>query len=71
MASETYCNSIGPEASYKYNFDADDYTHLNAWGSVVFGRMVSGLLGDKYADVKAVTLANATLSAEIEEGVAA
>ncbi|KAG9893935.1 SGNH hydrolase, partial [Aureobasidium melanogenum] len=39
IASTEYCNAIGPEAAWKYNLNPADYTHLNGWGSVVFGRM--------------------------------
>lgn len=48
-----------------------DHTHLNVLGSVVFGRMVSDLMADKYADIAAVTRENATLSDEIWGGVPA
>jgi hypothetical protein len=66
-----YCNAIGPEAAWKYNLNPTDYTHLNAWGSVVFGRMVSDLLVRRFGDIGAVTERNGTLSREIWEGVAA
>ncbi|KAG9965854.1 SGNH hydrolase, partial [Aureobasidium melanogenum] len=71
IASTGYCNAIGPEAAWKYNLNPTDYTHLNAWGSVVFGRMVSDLMVRRFEDIAAVTERNGTLSREIWEGVAA
>ena len=72
-ASEDYCNAIGPEASWKYNLDdtANDTTHLNDHGSVVFGRLVSDLLVEKYEDIAYWTRPNGTLTSEIERGVSA
>ena len=76
LASEEYCNAIGPEASWKYNLvnatNEGDRTHLNAWGSVVFGRLVSDLLVEKYGSVfQEWTVANSTLSEDLGEGIAA
>lgn len=71
LASERYCNAIGPQASWKYNLNPDDTTHLNSWGSVVFGRLVSDLLGEKFEDIRMWTVANETLSRELQEGVPA
>lgn len=70
-ASTEYVNEIGPEASYVYNLASDDYTHLNDWGKVVFGRMVSDLMVEKYKDIAAWTKPNATLSEQIENGIPA
>jgi len=72
-ASQDYCNAIGPAASWAYNLDdtANDTTHLNDHGSVVFGRIVSDLLVAKYDDIARWTKANATLSAEIKAGIPA
>lgn len=76
IASEDYCNAIGPEASWRYNlFNATrqgDTTHLNEWGGTVFGRLVSDLLVEKYGEVFGEwTVPNATLSALLEEGLPA
>ncbi|KAH0348890.1 SGNH hydrolase, partial [Aureobasidium melanogenum] len=71
IASTGYCNAVGPEAAWKYNLNPTDYTHLNAWGSVVFGRMVSDLMVRRFEDIAAVTGRNGTLSRAIWEGVAA
>jgi lysophospholipase L1-like esterase len=70
-ASTDYVNAIGPNASWAYNYLPDDRTHLNEWGSVVFARMVSDLLVEKYRDVAVWTRPNATLSAALREGVPA
>ena len=72
-ASTDYCNAIGPEASWAYNLNdtANDTTHLNDWGSVVFGRMVSDLMVEKYEDIRLWTRQNETLTWEIEHGIPA
>ncbi|RYP51587.1 hypothetical protein DL768_003094 [Monosporascus sp. mg162] len=43
-ASIDYVNAIGEAAAHSYNLKEGDRTHLNDWGSVVFGRMVADLL---------------------------
>ncbi|CBX92723.1 hypothetical protein IAQ61_005905 [Plenodomus lingam] len=50
-ASTKYLNSIGAEKAATYNLDADDFTHLNAEGSVVFGNMVAMLLDEGVEEV--------------------
>ena len=79
-ASTNYCNAIGPAASWVYNLEdggnvtqlnGTDQTHLNAKGSVVFGRMVSDLMVEKYEDIKFWTRPNATLTYELEHGIPA
>jgi lysophospholipase L1-like esterase len=71
QASTDYVNAIGGSAADAYNLAQGDRTHVNAWGGVVFGRMVSDLLVEKFEDVKAWTVANETLSGLIRDGVAA
>ncbi|TLS25947.1 hypothetical protein PpBr36_07766 [Pyricularia pennisetigena] len=44
QASASYVQALGAEASKKYNSNPGDTTHLDKWGSVVFGRMVADLL---------------------------
>ncbi|EHA57492.1 hypothetical protein MGG_15479 [Pyricularia oryzae 70-15] len=44
QASASYVQALGAEASNKYNSSPRDTTHLDKWGSVVFGRMVADLL---------------------------
>ena len=69
IASENYVNAIGKTEASKYNLAASDWTHLNTWGGVVFARIVSDLLVEKYpSDFQAYTKANATLSALIKAG---
>ncbi|KAK5137880.1 hypothetical protein LTR08_006649 [Meristemomyces frigidus] len=73
LASTNYCNAIGPAASWVYNLNdtANDTTHLNDYGSVVFGRIVSDLMVEKYDDIKFWTKPNATLTYELDHGIPA
>ncbi|KAF7184978.1 Rhamnogalacturonan acetylesterase RhgT [Pseudocercospora fuligena] len=72
LASQEYVNAIGPEASWEYDLAEGDHTHLNDYGSVVFGRLVSDLLVEKYGEIfEEWTVPNATLSAALEEGIPA
>lgn len=72
IASTDYVNAIGSAASHKYNLIPSDNTHLNDWGSVVFGRMVSDLLVEKYSELFGKwTVKNETLSEAIKNGVPA
>ncbi|ORY18168.1 SGNH hydrolase-type esterase domain-containing protein [Clohesyomyces aquaticus] len=68
LASQNYVNAIGKTAASKYNLATDDWTHLNQWGGVVFARVVSDLLVEKFPELKSCTKANATLSALIAAG---
>lgn len=69
QASLNYVNAIGKTAASKYNLASDDWTHLNEWGGVVFARIVSDLLVEKYPDLFAdATKKNETLSALIKAG---
>jgi hypothetical protein len=68
-ASTAYVNAIGQAAADKYNLAQGDRTHLNEFAGVVFARIVSDLLVEKYAEeFEGVTVANETLSRAIEEG---
>ena len=67
LASQTYVNAIGKDAASKYNLAANDWTHLNEWGGVVFARIVSDLLVEKFPELKTVTKSNETLSALIKK----
>ncbi len=68
-ASENYCNAIGENATKPYDLYGTDTTHLSPWGAVVFSRIVSDLLVEKYpAEFDAVTVKNATMTKLIEEG---
>ncbi|KAB5531452.1 SGNH hydrolase-type esterase domain-containing protein [Coniochaeta sp. 2T2.1] len=44
LASLSYVNALGSVHAQAYNLNPTDMTHLNDWGSVVFGRMVADLL---------------------------
>lgn len=70
-ASTDYCNAIGAAASDSYNLAQGDRTHLNSWGGVVFGRLVSDLMVEKFEDIREWTAPNATLSEQIRDGVQA
>ncbi|KAH7007610.1 GDSL-like Lipase/Acylhydrolase [Ilyonectria destructans] len=66
-----YVNSIGEEASHVYNLAPDDNTHLNDYGSVVFGRMVADLLLKKEPRLARWIASNDTLSAALAQGIPA
>ncbi|ORY72174.1 SGNH hydrolase-type esterase domain-containing protein [Pseudomassariella vexata] len=70
-ASMAYVNAIGNASAQAYNLNPTDQTHLNAWGSVVFGRMVADLLLEEKPMLEEWILPNNTLSWEIANGVAA
>ncbi|KAI3317224.1 SGNH hydrolase-type esterase domain-containing protein [Xylariaceae sp. AK1471] len=68
QASLNYINAIGATAAHVYDLNAGDSTHLNSWGSVVFGRIVADLLLEKKGDLKTWIRANETLSTLIKNG---
>ena len=69
QASTDYVNAIGQTAADAYDLSAGDRTHLNAKGAVLFSRLVSDLLVEKYpADFQNVTKSDAQLSALIKAG---
>ncbi|KAI4592149.1 hypothetical protein KJ359_011476 [Pestalotiopsis sp. 9143b] len=70
-ASLNYVDTIGEEAAHTYNLSPDDNTHLNAWGQVVFGRMVSDLIVRALPELESWIVPNETLSNEIWSGIAA
>lgn len=47
-ASTDYVNAIGSAEADKYNLAAGDRTHVNEHGGVVFARIVSDLISEKY-----------------------
>ena len=73
-ASTAYVNAIGQNGADTYNWGdngttGNDRTHLNPWGEVVFARMVSDLLVEKYGgEFGQWTVGNETLSALIRDG---
>jgi lysophospholipase L1-like esterase len=69
LASEKYVSAIGETEAHKYNKDATDNVHLNKRGAVVFARIVSDLLVEKYpANFQAFAKPDADLSALIAAG---
>ncbi|CAN8096249.1 unnamed protein product [Discula destructiva] len=84
QASVQYLEAIGNASAQNYDLQCTDETHLNSWGSVVFGRMLADLLLGHVPTVGVdVTFApdpkayftqwfvpNATLSEDIWGGVA-
>ncbi|KAF7534013.1 hypothetical protein G7054_g6610 [Neopestalotiopsis clavispora] len=70
-ASLNYVDTIGEDAAHTYNLSPDDNTHLNAWGQVVFGRMVSDLIIEALPGLEKWVVPNETLSNEIWSGIAA
>lgn len=44
QASTQYLLAIGNASAQTYDLGCTDQTHLNGWGSAVFGRMVADLL---------------------------
>lgn len=71
QASIDYVNAIGESAAQVYNLVEDDRTHLNDWGSVVFGRMLADLLLEKVDGLESWIAPNETLSALIRDGMLA
>ncbi|RYP72595.1 hypothetical protein DL771_004090 [Monosporascus sp. 5C6A] len=69
-ASIKYVNAIGKAAAYEYNWGVDkkDTTHLNEWGTVVFGRMVADLIIDALPSLESYITANKTMSDRIANG---
>lgn len=70
-ASLSYVNTIGEDAAHTYNLSPKDNTHLNAWGEVVFGRMVADLIIEALPCLEKWIIPNETLSDEIWNGIAA
>jgi hypothetical protein len=77
-ASVSYCDQVGPAACWVYNLqdggnvtqlNGTDHTHINYWGSIVFGRLVSDLMVAKFPDVAAITKPNATMSYQLANGI--
>ncbi|RYP78173.1 hypothetical protein DL771_000650 [Monosporascus sp. 5C6A] len=72
-ASIGYVNVIGEAAAQAYNLKEGDRTHLNDWGSIVFGRMVADLLlrADVGCGLREWIRPNETLSELIWSGLPA
>lgn len=68
-ASTNYVNAIGQKAANSYNLSPKDSTHLNPTGALVFSRLVSDLLVQKYPTIFVpVTKKDASLTALIDAG---
>jgi hypothetical protein len=72
-ASTTYLNSIGATNAALYNRIVGDFTHLNIAGDILFGNMVSMLIGDAVKSVPGgsitpFTYPNATIAEAISSG---
>ncbi|KAM0270610.1 hypothetical protein ACHAQH_009394 [Verticillium albo-atrum] len=64
--SKALVEAVGEQRSHdEWNLKAGDNTHLNDWGSVVFGRLVADLILEKEACLKGWIGKNETLSDEI------
>jgi lysophospholipase L1-like esterase len=70
-ASLNYVDAIGETASRAYSLKEGDNTHLNAWGSVVFGRVVADLLIERRKCLVKWVEGNETMSRLIREGLPA
>ncbi|KAH8659822.1 SGNH hydrolase-type esterase domain-containing protein [Xylariales sp. PMI_506] len=68
-----YVNRIGNESAQAYDLDdvPNDATHLNAWGSVVFGSIVADLLVQEVKELQPWFQLNQTLLNEIKRGIPA
>ncbi|CAD6442356.1 34a3d1d4-a424-4dc3-98f2-38355fdef018 [Sclerotinia trifoliorum] len=72
-ASTDYVNAIGATNAETYNLIPTDFTHMNEAASVLFGNMVSGLIGKSVGsapgfDIKTYTTPNATIAKDIASG---
>ncbi|ESK94639.1 carbohydrate esterase family 12 protein [Moniliophthora roreri MCA 2997] len=67
-ASITYCQKIGPDAAHRLNRTPDDNTHLNANGTIVFGRMLADLMKASFPGQLPI-IENSKLSNEIAQGI--
>ncbi|KAF4873793.1 putative rhamnogalacturonan acetylesterase YesY [Colletotrichum siamense] len=69
LNSRKFVQAIGEDKAHSYNLKADDNTHLNAEGSVVFGRLVADLVLQKETQLASYFNANKTLSDEIWKAI--
>lgn len=69
--SMAYLEMIGETEARRMDLKAGDYTHLNAAGGKVFGRLVSDLLSKNKVvgrEARCVTTADAALNLKIVDG---
>uniref|UniRef100_L2FIA5 Gdsl-like lipase acylhydrolase n=1 Tax=Colletotrichum fructicola (strain Nara gc5) TaxID=1213859 RepID=L2FIA5_COLFN len=69
VTNNLFVQAIGEDKAHSYNLKADDNTHLNAEGSVVFGRLVADLVLQKETQLASYFNANKTLSDEIWKAI--
>ncbi|KAH9241062.1 carbohydrate esterase family 12 protein [Colletotrichum gloeosporioides 23] len=69
LNSRKFVQAIGEDKAHSYNLKADDNTHLNAEGSVVFGRLVADLVLQKETQLASYFNPNKTLSDEIWKAI--
>ncbi|OHF01763.1 GDSL-like Lipase/Acylhydrolase [Colletotrichum orchidophilum] len=69
LYSRKYVQAIGPEKAHSYNLHPDDTTHLNGYGSTVFGELVADLLLRKEPALEQWFTPNKTLSDEIWKAI--
>lgn len=67
-ASTNYVNAIGATLAHTYNYAGTDKTHLNQYGIVLFGNMVSMLIDGAFKDGGQWTVPNATIARDIKSG---
>ncbi|KAI0471472.1 GDSL-like Lipase/Acylhydrolase [Xylariaceae sp. FL0804] len=70
-ASLAYVDAIGDRAAQAYDLGGDDTTHLDDYGSVVFGRMVADLLIRREGCLERWIRPNRTLSYDLWHGIPA
>ncbi|EJD48508.1 SGNH hydrolase [Auricularia subglabra TFB-10046 SS5] len=56
QTSIDYITAIGPDAAHRLNRLPDDNTHLNANGTIVFGRMVAELMSASFPGIVELTV---------------
>ncbi|CAJ2506564.1 Uu.00g006940.m01.CDS01 [Anthostomella pinea] len=71
QASMNYANRIGNESAQVYNLHPNDTTHLNDYGSVVFGRLLADLMIEKRGCLERWIGPNETLSYDLWHGIPA
>lgn len=69
LNSRKYVQAIGETKAHSYNLVESDNTHLNAEGSVVFGRLVADLVLQKNKGLEQWFTPNKTLSDEIWKAI--
>ncbi|KAJ1542822.1 hypothetical protein HK096_009035, partial [Nowakowskiella sp. JEL0078] len=66
--SMKYVQAIGFDAAQRFNMVANDTTHLNSDGKIIFSRIVADLLTKKVPGLRYVIASNHSLSEKISKG---